>query len=76
MPDPAELIDRCEWNSFLMQPSQDPSRPTDCDQPARWSVGTGRRNIHLCEGCAALPYFRRLRKRARLRSGTMKDGDT
>ena len=57
---------RCEWNAYLMKPSQDPARPTDCDQEARWSVGTGKNNIHLCEGCAKLPYFRRLTKRVRL----------
>ncbi len=56
----------CEWNPHLQKPSQKPPRATDCDNPAAWSVGTGKRNIHLCEQCARRIEFRRLRHRVRL----------
>lgn len=34
---------------------------------ATWRVGTGLRTVFLCDACAALPRFARLRSRVRLR---------
>jgi len=38
-----------------------------CGNAATVSVGTGKTNDHLCESCAALPTFRRMRRRVPLR---------
>jgi len=34
------------------------------------SVGTGKNNWHLCASCAALPRFKRLRRRVPLKTTT------
>lgn len=55
----------CEWN-----PTANRARYTDeddCPNPATWSVGGGRNNIHLCDSCATLPKFKRLTARERLK---------
>lgn len=56
--------DPCEWN---------PEEDREAHMGDVWhgdatlGVGTGKRNIHLCESCAALPRFSQLRKRVSLR---------
>ena len=59
-------MERCEWNPVLKQAAFDPPLPTDCPNEATVSVGE-RKNWHLCESCAALPEFRRFRRRRNLR---------
>lgn len=40
----------------------------DCKNESKLSVGTGtKNNIHLCYECAALPEYKRLRKRVPLK---------
>jgi hypothetical protein len=38
-----------------------------CPNEATLSVGSGKNNWHLCESCAAMPEFRRYRRRVPLK---------
>ncbi len=60
--DPNEDVEVCEWNP-LRGVSASGHSPGDCPQSATWSVGTGARNLHLCDACAALAGFKRWSKR-------------
>lgn len=64
------MSEACEWD-----PARDAPAVLDGTWHAWavWSCGTGPRNIHLCQDCADLPRFRRLKRRALARSeeGTM-----
>lgn len=62
-------LDVCEW--FPRE-----NRPKRSDDEhhgwAVWSMGTGKPTWHLCESCAALPEFKRLKRRIWI--GPAKDG--
>ena len=57
---------QCEWNPVFEKPSQNPPRETDCPNEAEISLG-GDGDWHVCESCAALPKFSRIRCRRPLR---------
>ena len=48
----------CEWNPATNEPAlnKDPSHGESV-----WSVGTGKRNIHLCDECRKLPRFSKMK---------------
>lgn len=56
----------CEWDPAGNRPA--PHGPTHAE--ATLSVGTGTNNWHLCASCAALPRFKRLRRRVALKTTT------
>ena len=56
---------RCEWDPARSEPR---AGEDGCLNQAMLSVGTGKRNIHLCYSCAELPNFKRLTSRTPLRS--------
>jgi hypothetical protein len=58
-------IDGCEWNPERDGLAFVGDRHTR-ENPATVLVG-GRENYRLCDGCAALPRFKRLRKRRPIR---------
>lgn len=65
-------MELCEWNpekneSALIEMHGFPK--DGCQNEATLSVGIGT-NWHLCESCAALPVFSRLRRRVPLSSNT------
>ena len=51
---------RCEWDPANNRPA---GGDDQCPNTATLGVGTGRNNWHLCESCAVLPRFKRLRRR-------------
>lgn len=53
-------MSQCEWDPDLKKPARAES---GCKRSAVFGVGTGRNNFHLCESCAALPRFKRFKKR-------------
>lgn len=55
----------CEWNPTEKRSKYD-GEP--CPNTATWSIGSGGRNLHVCDSCSALPELRRYRARTRLRS--------
>jgi hypothetical protein len=59
----------CEWNPAANKPATEiignPKSRDGCSREASLSVG-GKKNWHLCEHCAMLPRFKRLRKRVPL----------
>lgn len=63
----------CEWDPARNQPAEATMRRgkfasyRGCDEVATLSVGTGAGNWHLCESCAALPRFKRYRRRVPLK---------
>lgn len=57
----------CEWNPQRDVPAEADDPPHG---PATWSIGSGHRNLHVCDACAARPALRRLRSRTRLRVGS------
>jgi hypothetical protein len=57
--------ERCEWWPAEDQPATGVPGEA-CPNLATLSVGAGN-NWHLCDSCAALPRFRRLRRRISLR---------
>jgi hypothetical protein len=61
-------LEGCEWNPERSEPAEE-GDPHALTSPATWSVGTGERNLHLCDACASLPRFERMRHRVRLRAG-------
>jgi hypothetical protein len=63
------MAEACEWDPVHDRPAahvvaDDPTQHAE----AVWSVGV-RPSWHLCESCAALPRFKRFRRRSRLSSG-------
>ena len=61
------MPDRCDWNPKYDCPaSSDPQAEGDCENLATLSVGRAE-NWHLCDSCAARPFFNRLRSRVPLR---------
>ncbi len=64
----AELIELCEWNPVHGVPAKS-DLPYNCRNEATWSVGRGKRNLHLCDKCAASPDFKRFKRRVRLKEG-------
>lgn len=65
---PAPTVELCEWDPERDEPAlQSPGGARfGCRRPATVSVGADGR-WHLCDSCAALPEFKRYRKRERLR---------
>lgn len=61
-------MSRCEFNPTTGEPSSDPANPGDCRNEAAFSVGHDGQ-WHVCADCAALPFFRKYRKRTRLNTG-------
>lgn len=61
----AERGEGCEWNPLAGEPAYETDEHHKTSF-ATWSIGEGKNNIHLCESCAALPRFKRLRKRTRV----------
>ena len=63
------MSERCEWNQDDSCPAMTETlrahhvHPSGCPNEAVWSVGVGTNNWHLCESCAGLPRFKRLRSR-------------
>lgn len=65
----------CEWNPKTHHPAMiqysarlpKEGQRIGCTNEAVLSVGTGQFNFHLCESCAALPEFKRKRKRVPLK---------
>lgn len=65
-------MELCEWNPEEDCPAtgsvwNEPEHHRGCKREAVLSVGKSPENWHLCEECAALPHFKRLRLRIRLR---------
>jgi hypothetical protein len=61
-------IEDCEWNPLRDEPATEQKSTNQrwgCARPAMWSVGRVE-NWHLCDECAKLPRFKRLRRRVRL----------
>lgn len=59
------MIELCEW--WPVGDRSATGRPGErCPNPATLSVGT-KNNWHVCDSCAALPRFKRLRRRVPLR---------
>lgn len=56
----------CEWNPVFNILSTEPLEEGDCPNEATWRVGHDGQ-YHLCDSCAALPFFKRYKSRARLR---------
>ncbi len=62
------MMEHCEWDPendalAVMACPQLHLPAQGCTNEATVSLGTGRKNIHLCESCAALPRFKRFRRR-------------
>ena len=53
-------VEICEYNPDAKRARYD--NESVCGNPARWSVGAHGR-WHLCNNCAALPEFARMRRR-------------
>lgn len=62
--------DKCEWNPLYSHPSYGGAVQGDCHRYATIRAGAGKNNFHVCEICAVLPRFKRLKKTP-LRSGTL-----
>lgn len=60
---PPSVSGYCEWDPKANGPALSGS---GCENQATLSVG-GDKNWHLCDDCAALPVFKRLRRRKPLR---------
>ena len=66
------MPDSCEWDPITQTPA---NNEHGCPNVATVSLGSGRKNPkmgeyicwHLCESCAALPRFKRFRKRGKLK---------
>lgn len=58
-------MERCEWNPIANAPAD---VVDGCENVAVLSVGAGENNLHLCQRCADLPRFARLRRRVPLRA--------
>lgn len=54
-----DYVETCEWNPDENRPAMRGEHLS----PARWSVGTGKNNFHLCDECNELPRFSKYRKR-------------
>ena len=64
---PAPHVELCEWDPEHSKPGYTGQGVhIGCQNPATWSIGKYP-NWHLCDSCAALPEFKRYRKRERLR---------
>jgi hypothetical protein len=66
-----DILELCEWNPLRDEPAAEQRLNGEtlrwgCDNLATLSVGLSN-NWHLCESCAALPRFMRLRRREPLR---------
>lgn len=61
-------VELCEWNPIHGVPAKS-DLPYNCQNEATWSVGRGKRTLHLCDKCAASPDFKRLKRRVRLKEG-------
>lgn len=57
-------MSRCEWSPADNRPALYSGDSHKAE--ATISVGTGKNNWHLCASCAALPRFKRLRRRVPL----------
>lgn len=57
--------ERCEWNPIFHTPAADDTADSNCPNYATLSVGASGQ-WHLCDSCAALPAFKRFRRRVRL----------
>ena len=59
------MTELCEWNPERDEPATEVKSTHQrwgCIRPAIWAVGSANK-WHLCDYCAALPRFKRLRKR-------------
>lgn len=63
-----EWKDACEWNPETNQAAED----WEVHGEARWVVGTGKNNWHLCDKCKELPKFKRFKKKL---NSSIKKGD-
>jgi hypothetical protein len=70
--------ERCEWDPKRNRAGEYIPGSIDlgCQNYAVLSVGRGKDNWHLCESCAALPYFSRKKVRTKLQvpNGFTRDG--
>lgn len=62
----ATKFERCENDPPDSTPSDERGIAPHCPREALMSVGSGRKNWHLCAVCAILPKFRRFRRRVPL----------
>lgn len=66
------MTEICEWWPEQDRPAEEvPGRPDSrkgCPNETAWSVGVAK-NWHLCDSCAALPRFARMRSRKPLPDG-------
>ena len=53
----------CEWNPVQDCPASGRGGDGSCEKSATVVVGVGASNVHLCDGCAALPRWKRYTKR-------------
>lgn len=60
MPIIVRNVNGCEWCPEENRPAYTTDEHYK-ESTATWSVGTGKRNIHLCDSCAKLQRFKRMK---------------